>query len=117
MSFPKEFCLRGHDTSVTGRRTHNGGCIECELLRKHGVYVPVIYDRLPIRPLVVVLAARSISTKSLGPSLGRQYLRWKKLGYIPVMSADKIACDIVGVHPFDIWGALWLDPKPTEEVA
>jgi lambda repressor-like predicted transcriptional regulator len=111
----KRFCIRGHDTELVGRYV-NGACKTCDKMGKQGRLTRVKrYECLPIAPLMAIMGARGITIKSLGNTLSREFHRWKKIGSLPVMAADRIACDTLGLHPSEIWGSAWFDI--TEEVA
>jgi hypothetical protein len=98
----KRFCLRGHDTLVVGRWP-NSGCRECATLRDRGE-IPVGHH-IPFGPLEERLLAGG-SAKSYGPNLDRYIYRWRARG-IPFYTADRVCCEVLGLHPSQVYGDAW----------
>jgi hypothetical protein len=100
----KRFCLRGHDTSIKGRRV-NGGCRECAVMRDRGEIAPVASVPIPFAPLEAWLLACG-SPQIFGDNIARYFYRWRDRG-IPLYTADRICCEILGVHPHQVFGDAW----------
>lgn len=130
----KQFCLRGHDTYVTGRYT-NGHCSVCkrgQLKRRHRYPE----ERKPVRQYPIAPLWRQMSLLEgplvnhnvvLGPQqvLARRYAERFGVGvksatklfsrlatqdHINERSADRI-CALIGIHPAMLW------PEWTQETA
>ena len=76
--------------------------------------------RLSFAPLESALIAHEIDCGSLPPRVGTAIRKGRMNGYVTLAIADEIACDVLGMHPFFVWGneyedAAWwdMDPDPT----
>ena len=109
----KRFCIRGHDTAIVGRHT-NGGCRQCRRQREREVQrdrargierVSLASVRVPFAPLEAWLLACG-SPEIYGHNLSRAFYRWRTTG-VPLMTADRVCCEMLGVHPHAVWGDAW----------
>jgi lambda repressor-like predicted transcriptional regulator len=70
--------------------------------------------RLSVAPLLGALAANNIELEYLDARLNNNVRQAKFRGYFTLATADEIACDILKMHPIEIWGdeyaeAAWFD--------
>lgn len=79
--------------------------------------------RLSIEPLLTTLALNSIEPSDLPVRMYAELRRAKMNGCLPLNWADEIACTVLSMHPFFIWGdeyeeRVWFDmhDEDTESV-
>jgi hypothetical protein len=102
---PKQFCPREHDTWAVGRAS-NGRCRECGRLDNLGLLPPPERrDRIPFSPLEAWLLA-GVAVKAYDEALQRNVYRWRAQG-IPLYTADEVCCEVLGVHPHQVYGDRW----------
>jgi hypothetical protein len=101
----KQFCPREHDTWAVGRMS-NGRCRECSRLDDLGLLPPSQpQDRIPFAPLDAWLTSVT-PVKAYDVPLQRNIYRWRAEG-VPLYTADEVCCEVLGVHPHQVYGDRW----------
>jgi hypothetical protein len=112
-----QFCPQGHDKRIVGH--HRGRCAECcraqnrTARAKHGAGISLGHDHLnrvylPSQPLVMLLAHRGISYRSLGHNTERAVYRAERSGHASLALIDALCCWL-GTHPAVVYGQDWFD--------
>lgn len=65
------------------------------------------HERLPVEPVLDLLARTGRSINSLGPSWARAVARAKRDGGITWLSADRLAVEVLHRHPAELWPEEW----------
>jgi hypothetical protein len=98
MGVRKRYCVNGHDIFETGRYKH-GSCIACRKAYTRAM------PKVPFAPLEAWLLDGT-AAKAYDEWLARSIYRWRVNG-IPFYSADRICCEVLGVHPHQVYGDAW----------
>lgn len=66
---------------------------------------------LPMAPLVALVEGRGGLTRFVdtASSTARNYYQAKKLGTVTPFRADRLAHEVLGLHPCEVWGE-WFGP-------
>ena len=76
--------------------------------------------RLSLAPLLGALTAKDIEVEALDAKSIAAVKNAKTRGYMTLDAADDIACHVLKVHPFDVWGqeyedVVWYDMADAEQ--
>jgi len=79
---------------------------------------------LPIEPLAVQVSLlggiRQLKYEASGLRglrLERAFMRGLEAGYVSWKVADQLAVELLGMHPFQVWGDAWFGAIPTPRTA
>lgn len=78
--------------------------------------------RLSAEPLMGALAANGIDPEYVEGRLNAAIRKGKFNGFFTLAMADEIACNILKMHPVQVWGEeyenkVWFDSEDAEEMA
>lgn len=76
--------------------------------------------RLSFEPLESALAHQNIEAEFLDLRFQRAIWKARFNGYFTLAMADEIACDVLAMHPLEVWGQeyedkAWFDMHDTDE--
>ena len=86
-----------------------------EAPQRRGGKVP--QRRLPLAPLLELIEGRGgyavcapgVGNRGDRAALDRTWERAKAEGAVPLTTADRLAIELLGLHPMLVWGDDWLD--------
>ena len=78
--------------------------------------------RLSVEPLIAALARFNIDVEFIEGRLNEAIRLAKHRGFFTLPVADEIACDVLKMHPLDIWGSeyedsVWFDADEDIDVS